>query len=202
MKLAEVLVTPHTVDESLPVLRAVAPREASALEKQYNGAFVGPDLQAVAAASAKMTSFFRQAVQEQLQDISDATPRLAHESCRKLAVVAPRYRQHRDRMAFAKLRIARNADHIRKADKLDRERAAAVAPDESAERRQHSQPESPPLVDRHEPAALRGPPAPRPMPMHGTWATGYVRIEGQSSTATVRHTTASAWDLMKGGERT
>jgi len=193
MKLAEVLVTPHTVDESLPVLRAWSARDAAALEKRFTVEIGG--------AHSQMKRFLRQEVQEQLQDISDATPSLAHKSCRKLAVVAPRYRQHRDRMAFAKLRTARTADHKKKADKLDRLRAEAVAPDESAERRPQSQSESPPLVNRYEPADLRGPPAPRHMPMHGTWAAGLV-LEGLSDTAADGHTTASAWDLMKGGERT
>jgi len=133
---------------------------------------------------------------EPLEPIVDATPMLTHRSCRKTAVVLPRWRKLRDRKALDLL-LAKLASDDRSEEPAIIVGGSYVGADDRTE----TPTESPPLVDRYEPAALRGPPAPRPMQMHGTWAAGY-NLEGISDTATDGYTTASAWDLMTGGERT
>jgi hypothetical protein len=144
----------------------------------------------------QLRQFARWEATDELKQIADATPRLSHKSCRKTAVVLPRWRRMRDRNALEPLlaKLAGTVTSDGPVIDLHADRFDADEHDTEAT-------ESPPTADRHEPAELRGPPAPRPMPMHGTWAAGYVR-EGLSDTAAVRHTTASAWDLTTGGERT
>ncbi len=176
---AELVVTPHTEAEGMATLRAVDPRMAGQLSR----------------AVAPLQSL-RMRVQDALQPIADATPMLSHRSCRKVAVLAPRWRKLRDRKALDHLlsKLAIGDPSSGPAIDLHPE---AFGADEHTE----TPAESPPLVDRHEPAALRGPPAPRTMPMGTPWAAGHVR-EGLSDTAADGHTSSSAWVPMKGGERT
>ena len=202
----EVLELPHTADEILDVLRAYEPATANdiadrTIRVRVTGPGIDPDAeeQTLQVVGQQLAQFARWEAADALKPIADATPMLSHKSCRSAAVVVPRWRKLRDRKALdcllSKLAVADRCDG-----------PAIVVGSTFGEGADPTEPvtESPPLVDRHEPAALRGPPAPRPMQMHGTWATGYVRegLRAKSDTAADGHTTASAWDLMRGGERT
>ena len=199
----DLLELPHTADEALEVLRAYEPAKADEIANRTIRVRVkGPGIDADAEAQALQTvghqlaRFARWEAVEALQPIADATPMLSHKSCRSVAVVAPRWRKLRDRKALDLLlsRVAAADSSGWPAIDLD---PVAFGADERTE----THTESPPLVDRHEPAALRGPPAPRTMPMGTPWAAGHVR-EGLSDTAADGHTSSSAWVPMKGGERT
>ena len=191
----DVLELPHTVDEALDVLRAHDPAKATKILKGTEMRMaVGEDFQV---AVRDLDRRLRWACVDALQEIADATPMLSHKSCRSVAVVAPRWRKLRDRKALDLL-LAQLADTDRSSGPAIDLHPETFGADELTD----TPTESPPLVDRHEPAALRGPPAPRHLPMHDTWTAGYKRAEGPSDTAVDGHTTASAWDLMKGGERT
>ena len=200
----DVLELPHTVDEALDVLRAYEPAKAEDIANRTIRVRVkGPGMDADAEAQAlqacghQLARFARWEAVEALQPIADATPMLSHKSCRSVAVVAPRWRKLRDRKALDLL-LAQLATTDRSSGPAIDLHPETFGADELTD----TPTESPPLVDRHEPAALRGPPAPRHLPMHDTWTAGYKRAEGPSDTAADGHTTASAWDLMKGGERT
>lgn len=190
----DVLELPHTADEALDVLRAHDPAHATRILKGTEiRVTLGEDFQA---SVRELDRRLRWACVDALQEIADATPMLSHKSCRSVAVIAPRWRKLRDRKALDLLlsRVAAAESSGWPAIDLD---PVAFGADEHTE----TPDESPPLVDRHEPAALRGPPAPRTMPMGTPWAAGHVR-EGLSDTAADGHTSSSAWVPMKGGERT
>lgn len=190
----DVLELPHTADEALDVLRAHDPAHATRILKGTEiRVTLGEDFQA---SVRELDRRLRWACVDALQEIADATPMLSHKSCRSVAVIAPRWRKLRDRKALDLLlsRVAAADSSGWPAIDLHPE---AFGADEHTE----TPAESPPLLDRHEPAALRGPPAPRTMPMGTPWAAGHVR-EGLSDTAADGHTSSSAWVPMKGGERT
>lgn len=193
----DVLERPHTADQALDVLRAYEPNKAEDIaNRTIRVRVTGIDADALQLVERQLARFARWEAVDALQPIADATPMLSHRSCRSVAVVAPRWRRFRDRKALdfllSKLAIADPSS----GPAIDLHPEAFGA-DEHTE----TLAESPPLVDRHEPAALRGPPAPRTMPMHASWAAGHV-LEGPSDTAADGRTTASAWVPMKGGERT
>lgn len=199
----DVLELPHTADEALDVLRAFDPAKANDIaDRTIRVRVTGPGIdldaeaQALQACSRQLARFARWEAVDALKPIADATPMLSHKSCRSVAVIAPRWRKLRDRTALDLLlsRVAAADPSTGPAIDLHPE---AFGADEHTD----TLTESPPLSDRHEPAALRGPPATQPMPMGASWAAGTVR-EGQSDTAAARHTTSSAWDLLTGGERT
>jgi hypothetical protein len=194
----DVLELPHTVDEALDVLRAYDPAQERAILKGTVARYsLGEDFQA---SVRDLDRRLRWACVDALEPIVDAMPMLSHKSCRSAAVIAPRWRKLRDRKALDFL-LSKLADTDHSGSPAIDLHPVAFGVDESTE----PLTESPPLVDRYEPADLRGPPAPRLMPMHGPWTVGYSwesEVTAPSDTAAVRHTTASAWVLSKGGERT
>ena len=163
----------------MATLRAVDPRMAGQLSR----------------AVAPLQSL-RMRVQDALQPIADATPMLSHRSCRKVAVLAPRWRKLRDRNALNVL-LARLADPGQDDGPAIVLGGSYVGADEPTE----TLTASPPLVDRYEPADRRGPPASHHPQMRGSVAAGNVKKD-TSDPAAVRHTTASASDLTMGGEPT
>ena len=159
MNIEEVLTMPHTADESLPVLRAWSPRDAAAMEKRFSVELGDAPQKIVDAVQAQMKRFMRQEIQDELQTISDLTAHLSHKSCRKFAVVGPRYRKHRDQMAFAKLRIDRNTDAEGKAEKLERERFIAAKADKSPSTRNAELSTDLEQIELVTPLGERGPPS-------------------------------------------
>ena len=159
---AELVVTPHTEAEGMATLRAVDPRLAGQLSR----------------AVAPLQSL-RMRVQDALQPIADATPMLSHRSCRKVAVLAPRWRKLRDRTALNVL-LARLADPEQD-DAPAIVLGAVVCGDMRADQTLTA---SPPLVDRHEPADRRGPPASHHPQMRGSVAAGNVKRHERPGSST------------------
>ena len=199
---------PHTVDEALGELRVWNRRKAEDIANRCLRVTITPppDWDPASAeaniqlAYDQLRRFARWEATDELKQIADATPRLSHKSCRKTAVVLPRWRRMRDRNALEPLlaKLAGTVTSDGPVIDLHPDRFGADEHDTEAT-------ESPPIADRHEPAELRGPPAPRHMQMHGPWTADYScrsEVMSKSDTAAVRHTTASAWVLSKGGERT
>jgi hypothetical protein len=162
----------------MATLRAVDPRLAGQLSR----------------ALAPLQSL-RMRVQDALQPIADATPMLSHRSCRKVAVLAPRWRKLRDRTALDALLVLVAVIATTTASVAYRlgNPCAQV-------KRTEPLTASPPLADRYEPAHRRGPPASHHPQMRGSVAAGNVTRTHTSDMAAVRHTTASASDLTMGGD--
>lgn len=169
---------PHTVGESFDTLRAFGQRMADEVER-FTAQFQ-PLTDSVERFTASVAAL----------PMLEAAPRLTHKSCRRTAVVLPRWRRMRDRAALEVL-LANVA-----ADDDDNGPTIVVGGTcTRTDRRTTDATESPPLTDRCEPAALRGPPAHHHTQMRGSVAAGSSSMTGQSDSAAVRHTTASAWVL-------
>jgi hypothetical protein len=104
---------------------------------------------------------------------------LSHRSCRKVAVLAPRWRKLRDRNALNVL-LARLADPGQDDAPAIVLGGSYVGADEPTE----TLTASPPLVDRYEPADRRGPPASHHPQMRGSVAAGNVKRHERPGSST------------------
>ena len=184
---------PHTVGESFDTLRAFGQRMADEVER-FTAQFqpLTDSVERFTASLQPLTDSVER-ITASLQPLVEAAPRLTHKSCRRTAVVLPRWRRMRDRAALELLLAA-----------VDGSGPTIVLGGTCTrtDKRTTDATESPPLADRCEPAWLRGPPAHHHTQMRGSVAAGISSLTGQSDSAAVRHTTASAWVLSLGGERT
>lgn len=146
---------PHTVGESFDTLRAFGQRMADEVER-FTAQFQ-PLTDSVERFTASVAAL----------PMLEAAPRLTHKSCRRTAVVLPRWRRMRDRAALEVL-LANVA-----ADDDDNGPTIVVGGTcTRTDRRTTDATESPPLTDRCEPAALRGPPAHHHTQMRASVAAG------------------------------
>ena len=200
MRPSEFLTLPHTAEEALDLARIYEPAKADRIRRTHLPVEItGPAQETIDAAQAQLTRFARWAAVEILELVAcwaDDLASLSHPSCRRTAVIAPRWRKRRDRVALDRL-----LDRLCEAQSTGSANTGTTIGDTDQGESTDAEPESPPdLLDRYEPAALRGPPCQR---MSSRLGRGLGLQELGTSDSITQHSSRSVnWDLMKGGERT